>query len=80
MISKRPWLVFGLVAAPIALAVGLSYGFLHDTLGLPWYSIRVLGLLVIFVVAVAILWPAMLRDWARRPNGSDSRKIDKQRS
>lgn len=80
MISRRPWLIFGVVAAPVALAVGFGYDFLHDTLGLTLFSIRVLGLLLIFVVMVAILWPAMLRDWARRPDGSDSRKNDKQRS
>jgi hypothetical protein len=80
MISKRPWLVFGLVAVPIALAVGLSYGFLHDTLGLPRYTIRVFGFILLFGGVVAILWPAMLRDWARRPDGSDSRKNSKQRS
>jgi hypothetical protein len=80
MISQRPWLVFGLVAVPIALAVGFGYGFLHDTLGLPRYSIRVFGLLLIFVMAATILWRAMLREWARRPDGSDSRKNSKQRS
>jgi hypothetical protein len=80
MSSRRPWLAFGVVAVPIALAVGLSYSFLHDALGLRPFSIRVMGLLLIFVVVVAILWRGMLREWARRPDGSDSRKNDKQRS
>jgi hypothetical protein len=80
MISLRLRIIIGVVAVAISLAVGLGYGVLHDTLGLPRFSIRVFGMLLLLVVVVAILWSATLRDWARRPDGSDSRKNDKQRS
>lgn len=80
MISRRLWIIIGTVAVAIALAVGVGHGFLRDTLGLPRFSIRVFGMLLLLVVVVVILWSATLRDWARRPDGSDSRKDREQRS
>ena len=77
----RTYTILGLIAAAVALlAVALGRDFLLETLGLPPRSIGVFAMLLVVVVVVVILWRAMLRDWARRPDGSDSRKNDKQRS
>ena len=80
MISLRLKIITGVVTVAITLGMGLSHGFLHNTLGLPGRTIGYgAGLLLIAVVAV-ILWFATLRDWARQPTGSHGRKTNKQRS
>jgi hypothetical protein len=77
----RVYTIVGLAAAAIALVIVMFAGdFLHDTLGLPWRSIGAFVMLVVVVAAIVVLWRGMLRDWARRPDGSDSRKNRKQRS
>jgi len=81
VIFLRTRIILGLIAGGVALlAVTLGNEFFVETLGLPPRSIGVFAALLVLVVAVAVLWSAMLHDWARRPDGSDSRKTDKQRS
>ena len=80
MSPLRAWIVIGVVAVVIALAMLLGWDFLHGTLGLPPRSIGYFAALLGLIVVVAILWSATLRDWARRPDGSDSRKDSKERS
>lgn len=73
--------ILGLIAGAITLLVVTFAGdFLHETIGLPWRSIGVFVTLLVVAAVVVRLWREMLRDWAQRPDGSDSRKNDKQRS
>ena len=78
--SLRLKTVIGVVTAAITLGMVLSYGFLHDTLGLPWRTIGYGAALLLIAVVAVILWFATLRDWARQPTGSQGRKTNKQRS
>jgi membrane associated rhomboid family serine protease len=80
VIPLRARIIIGVVTVAIALAILLGWDFLHGTLGLPPRSIGYFAALLGLIVVVTILWSATLRDWARRPDGSDSRKNDKQRS
>jgi protein-S-isoprenylcysteine O-methyltransferase Ste14 len=77
VISRREWIIIGLVAVAVALAILFGTGLLNETLELPPRSIGVFAALVGLVVVVAILWLATLRDLARRRDGSDSRKDKK---
>jgi protein-S-isoprenylcysteine O-methyltransferase Ste14 len=79
--ALRAWAILATIAAAVTLLLAAFGGdFLHETLGLRWKSIRVFVMLLVVVVAIVVLWRAMLRDGARRPDGSDSRKNSKQRS
>ncbi len=73
--------ILGLIAGVFTLLVVAFAGdFLHETIGLPWRSIGVFVTLFVVAAVVVWLWRGMLRNWAQRPDGSDSRKNDKQRS
>ena len=77
----RTRLVLALLAGVVALIVDTFVGdFLKETFGLPPRAIGIFAALIVVGAAVALLWRAALRDWARRPDGSDSREDSKQRS
>jgi hypothetical protein len=80
VIPLRAWITIGVVAVALALAIFLGWDFLHGTMGLPRRSIGYFAALLGLIAVVTILWSATLRDWARRPDRSDSRKNGKQRS
>lgn len=72
-----------LVLAAVIAAVGVVLFFFGESIGAalgvgPIVVGRLTGIVGVAIV-VGILWWAALADWARRPDGTDSRK-DKQRS
>jgi hypothetical protein len=71
-------IVIVLVALAVAAGLILSTEYLQETLRLPPRTIGYLAALLVAIPVVAILWSAALREWARRPDGSDSRKNGKQ--
>lgn len=77
----RACAVVGLVAlAGTLLVVTFAGDFFHEAMGLPWRSIGVFVTLLVVASIVTVLWRGLLRDWARRPSGSNSRKNGNQRS
>jgi uncharacterized membrane-anchored protein len=66
--------------AATLLVVVFAGDFLHEEVGLPWRSIGVFVTSSVLLIVIAVLWLQTMRRWSRRPDGSDSRKNDKQRS
>ena len=67
-------IVIVLIAITAAAGLIVSTEYLQGTLGLPARTIGYIAGALVMLPVVAILWSAALRDWARRPDGSDSRK------
>ncbi len=75
MNGMRAYYVVILIAAAVAfVAIAFGHDFFFGTLGWPPRLVIELSLLLVLAVAIPVLWRALLRDWSRRPDGSDSRK------
>ena len=80
MMSQRIKIIVGGVVVAISLTMVLSYGFLHDTLGLPSKTIGFGAACLLIAIVAGILWLTTLRDGSRGPERPNGRKTYKQRS
>ena len=75
MMALRAYAVVCVIAAVVAfLAIAFGHDFFLGALGWPPSLVVEISLLFVLIVAIPVMWFALLRTVARRADGSDSRK------